>query len=230
MSHVPPSQPTATAPDWRQSFPDLAGGDAETLRVMAAARTISLPAGQAVFRAGAPCESYVLILAGSVRVQVIAAGGREALLYRVQPGQSCVLTTCCMLSGQAYPAEGFTETPVTALAIPKPVFDRALETAPSLRRFVFANLGARIAEVITRMEEVALRPVEQRLAAHLLRATEAGPLTATHQEIAADLGTVREVVSRNLKRLEAAGLVRPGRNSVEVLDRAGLERLAGGLL
>jgi CRP/FNR family transcriptional regulator len=185
--------------------------------VLDGARPVTMPADHPVFHAGSPCENYVLLLEGSVRVQVIGEGGREAILYRVLPGQSCVLTTCCILSGEDYPAEGFTETPVRALAVTKPTFDRALENAPAFRRFVFANLGGRIADVIARMEEVAFRPVERRLASHLLsRANERGAIHSTHQEIAVELGTAREVVSRHLKRLEAAGLVELGRSAVRV--------------
>jgi CRP/FNR family transcriptional regulator len=198
---------------------------------MDAARRIEMPAGAPVFRAGAPCSSYVLVLSGSVRVQVIGENGREAVLYRVGPGQSCVLTTCCILAGDDYPAEGFTEEPVQALAFPKPAFDRAVETAPAFRRFVFANLGSRIAEVIARMEELAFRPVERRLAAYLLARSEPGSgelLAETHQTIAVELGTAREVVSRHLKRLESAGLVSLSRSSIAVRDRAGLAALARG--
>ena len=217
--------PTAPTP-WRNIFPDLAAGDVASRAVMDAASPLALPADQPVFRAGSPCEHYVLVLAGSIRVQVIGEGGREAVLYRIQPGQSCVLTTCCILAGDAYPAEGFTEAPVRALAIAKPAFDRALESAPAFRRFVFASLGARIAEVIVRMEDVTFRPVARRLAAYLLaRADRAGALAVTHQEIAVEVGTAREVVSRHLKRFEAAGLVRLGRSSVEISDLVGLRHL-----
>ncbi len=215
---------SAHAAEWRGMFPTLASADAESQAVLDGALLISLSSDQAVFYAGSPCANDVLLLEGSVRVQVIGEGGREALLYRVLPGQSCVLTTCCILSGEDYPAEGFTESPVRALAIGKAAFDLALDRAPAFRRFVFANLGGRIAEVITRMEEVAFRPVERRLAAYLLAAP--GPLQATPQEIAVDVGTAREVVSRHLKRLEAAGLVRLGRSSLEVIDLRGLLELA----
>ncbi len=216
---------------WRDLFPALAAGDRESQGVLDTARAMTIPANQAVFRAGSPCENYVLVLSGSVRVQVIGEGGREAVLYRVLPGQSCVLTTCCILSGDDYPAEGFTESPVSALVINKATFDRGLETAPAFRRFVFINLGGRIAEVIARMEEVAFRPVDRRLAAHLLsRVDDTGSIQATHQEIAVELGTAREVVSRHLKRLESAGLVQLGRSAVAVLDPHALQRMADSYL
>jgi CRP/FNR family transcriptional regulator len=212
---------------WRTLFTELANADAPSAALLDGAQLISMPAEQYVFRAGAPCANYVLVLEGRVRVQLIGEGGREAMLYRVLPGQSCILTTCCVLSGDAYPAEGFTEAPVQALAISKPAFDQALESAPAFRRFVFTNLGGRIAEVIARMEEVTFRPVERRLAAFLLaRAGAVGTIAATHQEIAVELGSSREVVSRHLKRLEHRGLVRLGRSSIAVSDPGALRRLA----
>lgn len=218
---------------WPSLFPILAAGDPATRALLAAAQTIELPPDQPVFHAGSSCPNYFLMLAGSIRVQVIGEGGREALLYRVLPGEACVLTSCCILSGDSYPAEAFTESQVRAISLSKPVFDRALEEAPTFRRFVFANLGARMAQVIARMEELAFRPIDRRLADYLLLHTgrdPAAPIAATHQEIAAELGTAREVVSRHLKRLETAGLVRLGRSSLEILDRRGLERITFGPL
>jgi len=217
-----------TGSAWQPLFPALAAGDPATRALIDGAQTLDIPPDQPMFHAGAPCHNYVLVLSGSVRIQVIGEGGREAVLYRVLPGHACVLTTCCILSGENYPAEGFTETAVRVLTLTKPVFDRALEEAPAFRRFVFANLGSRIAEVITRMEELAFRPIERRLADFLLARTDPGPIAATHQEIAVELGTAREVVSRHLKRLESAGLVRLGRSTLEVLDRPGLQRLSRG--
>lgn len=222
---------TAPTVDWRDRFPSLAAGDPASQELLDGARQISVAADQAAFRAGSACQNYVLLLEGSVRVQLIGEGGREALLYRVLPGQSCVLTTCCILSGEDYPAEGITEAPVRALAISKPAFDRGVELAPAFRRFVFANLGARVAEVIARMEEVVFRPIERRLAAYLLARSGGGAvIQGTHQEIAVDLGTAREVVSRHLKRLETAGLVQLGRSTVEVKDPNNLRKLASAPL
>lgn len=162
-----------------------------------------------------------------MRVQITGESGREVVLYRVQPGQSCVLTTSCILAGEAYPATGVTDTEVQAFAIPKPEFDRAMDASAAFRRFVFANLGGRLAEVIERIEEVALQPLDRRLAALLLARAEAGHVAATHQQIAAELGSAREVVSRHLKRLEGRGLVHLARSSVELVDCEGLQALAG---
>ena len=212
---------------WQDLFPTLASGDSQTRSALEGARLLAIDANQPVFHVGSPCENYVLVLEGSVRVQVIGEGGREAVLYRVLPGQSCVLTTCSILSGDSYPAEGFTEAPVRALAVSKTAFDEALESAPAFRRFVFTNLGNRIADVIARMEEVAFRPIERRLATCLLaRADEAGTVRITHQEIAVELGSAREVVSRHLKRLESLGLVALGRSTVQVQNPGELQRLA----
>ncbi len=216
---------------WLSLFPSLAAGDPATRALLAGARTLEIPPGQPVFHAGLQCSNYVLVLAGTIRVQVIGKGGREAVLYRVLPGHACVLTTCCILAGDDYPAEGFTESPVHLLSLTKPVFDRALEEAPTFRRFVFANLGQRLAGVITRMEELAFRPIERRLADFLLlRNTEdpGVPIAITHQEIAVELGTAREVVSRHLKRMEVAGLVRLGRSTLVILDPAGLAQIQLG--
>lgn len=220
---------SAHSPVWREIFPELARADPATQAIMEQAHWVTLPAGAAVFQAGNPCQHYLLMVAGQVRVQLIGAGGREAVLYRVQPGQSCVLTTCCVLSGEPYPAEGHADGEVSALLFTQAEFARALETAPGFRRFVFHDLGQRLAEVIRRMEEVAFQPVEQRLASLLLERTPAdGRLRDTHQALALELGTAREVVSRHLKRLEAAGLVRLGRSSIQIRDRAGLRELVQG--
>ncbi|NIP71833.1 MAG: Crp/Fnr family transcriptional regulator [Gammaproteobacteria bacterium] len=128
---------------------------------------------------------------------------------------------------EAYSATGVTDTEVQAFAIPKPEFDQAMDASAAFRRFVFANLGGRLAEVIERVEEVALQPLDRRLAALLLARAEVGHMAATHQQIAAELGSAREVISRHLKRLEGRGLVRLGRSSVELINREGLRALAG---
>jgi len=209
------------------NFPALQA-DPALIPILASAQTIHLPPHAQVFMPGALCQNYLLVVRGSVRVQLLTESGREVVLYHVRDGDSCVLTTSCLLGATRYPAGGIAETEVTAIALPATDFNRALARSEAFRRFVFGNLGRRLAEVIARMEQVAFAPVDGRLAAALLNLTRDDTrLNLTHHELAVELGSAREVVSRHLKRFEDHGWVRLGRASIEVLDRAALQDLAG---
>ncbi|MGF1546510.1 MAG: Crp/Fnr family transcriptional regulator [Thiotrichales bacterium] len=213
---------------WNQYFPQLATApDPSLSALLAAAHRVELNAGQFVFHRGGACENYLLVLTGRVKVTLTAASGREVTLYHVESGQSCVLTTTCLIGAERYPAEGVTETAVTAFAITRPRFEQALDHSPPFRRFVFDNLGRRFAEVLTRMEQVHFGDIDSRLARALLAFSSAtATLTVTHQQLANELGTAREVVSRHLKEFESRGWVRLLRNRIELLDPAALRRTA----
>ena len=207
-------------------LPELAQ-DAELAAIIGHARCLTLPSGQYVFEPGSACQNYLLVARGQVRVQLLTASGREVVLYHVGPGDSCVLTTSCLLGSARYPAAGVTVSEVTALALAAADFHHGLDTSAVFRRFVFDNLGRRLSDVIARMEQVVFAPIDARLAASLLQlANTQGMLMATHHELAVELGTAREVVSRHLKRFEEHGWVRLGRGSIELLDRAALQAQA----
>jgi CRP/FNR family transcriptional regulator len=190
------------------------------------ARQVRLGTGGRVFAPGQACSVFLVVTAGSVRVSTAMESGRELVLYRVGPGETCVLTTACLMSSSDYDAEGIAETDVEALAIPKPVFEKFLADSPAFRRFVFSSYGGRLRDLIGLVHEVSQRHVDRRLARFLgERGTER--LAMTHREIAAELGTAREVVSRLLKQFEAEGLVRLDRRQIMVADPGGLQRLAG---
>lgn len=213
--------------DWSRRFPGLAQlSDGERTRLEERARVVDVPAGAEVFSPGAPCGAYLLVIDGSVRVQMLADTGREIVLYRVRAGESCVLTTACLMGDEAYAAEGVVEEPTKAVVLPRPLFDEYLATSDTFRRFVFAGFGHRVAEILATMQDAVFHRVDARLARHLAARAEDGPLLATHRDLAAELGTAREVVSRHLKAFEKRGLVRLGRGTVEVIDRSGLARLA----
>ena len=211
---------------WKDLFPDLRT-DTELDAVLMRAQRLTIPAGTRVFVPGSACQNYLLVGHGRVRVQLLTAGGREVVLYHVGEGDSCVLTTSCLLGATTYPAEGITETDVTAFTLSATDFNQGLDTSAAFRRFVFGNLGRRLTEVIARMEQVAFAPIDARLAGSLL--TLAGhnlQLELTHQALAVELGSAREVVSRHLKRFEDHGWVRLGRGNIELLDRTALQELA----
>ena len=210
-----------TDSSWQTCFPELSQSQDGIIRqLLDSAHEITLPAGEVVFRRGSACENYLLVATGSVKVILSSASGREVLLYRVSPGESCVLTTSCLLAGDKYPAEGVTETSVNALMLQRDIFDRALEQSSQFRQFVFANMGRRFADVIARMEMVNFTNIDSRLAQTLIgHASDHGRLAITHQSLADEMGTAREVVSRHLKAFERRELIKLGRGEIELLDQ-----------
>ncbi|MFQ5642708.1 MAG: Crp/Fnr family transcriptional regulator [Thiogranum sp.] len=183
-------------------------------------RNVRLPAGYTVFRRGDVCRDYLVVVNGSVRVQTLSTGGREVVLYRVGDGQSCVITTSCVISHEAYPAEGITETPTDALVISQDLFNEALGRSERFREFVFSSQGRRLGDLIRRVEDVAFGRIDARLAKHLVDRCENRPglVAATHQQLASELGTAREVISRQLKVFERKEWIAVHRGSVEVLQ------------
>ena len=211
---------------WKDHFPQFCNSeDPEVDHLMASAKVVRLPAGQQVFYPGSVCENYLLMLEGSIKTQLIAENGREVLLYHVRPGDSCILTTSCLLGDDRYPAEGVTEQDVTAFAIASEAFHHCIDRSAFFRQFVFDNFSRRLSNVIRRMEEVIFEPIDKRLSRSLLELDQM-LVTKTHQELAAELGTAREVVSRHLKRFEALGWVCLKRGSIELIDFIALKNLS----
>ncbi len=174
---------------------------------------------------GSVCHDYILVISGSIRVQVVTEKGREVILYHVRKGEGCVLTTSCLLGRTVFPAEGVTESAITILAISAVEFDLALGASARFRHFVFDNFSHRLSSILARIEQLCSPSIDRYLAATLLDLLDKNslPIIATHQDLASELGTVREVVSRHLKRFETNGWVSLGRGSIEVLS---VDRLA----
>ena len=168
---------------WTLRFAELQDLAQEDLSALARhAQTVQLPAGYAVFAPGKKPESFLLLLEGTVRVQQTAASGREIILYRVSGGESCIMTTACLLSDESYLAEGITETPVTAVAIPKSEFDRLMADSSAFRRLVFSRYASRMVALQRLVEDVAFERMDKRLAHKLLELADSkGNLEMTHQ-------------------------------------------------
>lgn len=184
-----------------------------------------LPAGTQVFAEHQPCQGFPLLLEGSIKVIKLAANGRELMLYRVTPGGSCIISSSCLLGHSDYNARGIAETPLTLLALPVSVFAKLMVEHAPFRDFVFHLFADRIGELMQLVEEVAFARLDQRLA-KLLLARQETTLNVTHQQLADELGSVREIVSRLLKGFAAQGLVTLGREQLTVVDREGLQKLA----
>ena len=210
-----------------QRVPMLAMVEPDVLdRAGRSAQVVTLPAGETVFQPGAECHNYIVVLEGWVKVLLLAPSGREIVLYRVGGGETCVLTTSCLMQGSQYDAAAITETSVTALLIPRPAFNEMMNTSAAFRQFIFSSFSTRLNELLGLVNEVAFGHVDKRLAGWLLARAQRGRVTATHQQIAGELGTAREVVSRLLKELERHGAVSLTRGAVSIRDEARLRQLA----
>ena len=211
-----------------QLYPGLGGlNDGVAARLIANSQTVNVPTGAVAFQKGDACKNFILVLAGQIRVQLSSEGGREVVLYRVKPGGTCALTTSCIIGKEEYPAEAVIEKDVTALMIPDSEFRQALLDSELFRQFVFQGFSRRLCAIVSRMENVALKTIDERLALQLLKGDDDSLSNITHQVLAAEIGTAREVVSRKLKRFESDGLIRSSRGRVEIIDRKNLQVLSG---
>jgi CRP/FNR family transcriptional regulator len=217
-----------SAVSWRQVLPELAlSADEIARQCLDDGSVISLPENSTVFQQGDACKNYLIVLQGSVKVFTRAENGREILLYRLNRGDSCVLTTSCLISNKNYPAEGITETAVSALAIPVTQFNKALQHSTTFRELVFSAFSVHLSDLITLVEEVAFGKLDVRLAKLLLKqCDDQDTLTSTHQNIATELGSAREVISRQLKELEAKGYFQIQRGNIKIKDVAALQKIA----
>ncbi len=220
------TQTLVTHPEWLNAFPELARMPADIHVTLASFKAVQVQQGTVLFRDGDACQGYVFVARGSVRVQKMDPDGHEIVLYRVEDGQTCMLTTSCLLGGKAYPAEGIAEEETVLAMIPAAGFDAMLANPP-FRRFVLGTISDRIADLMRLIEDVAFGRLDVRLARRLLE-LDSGTheLKLTHQQLATELGTAREVVSRILKDLERRGLLSLKRGKVIISKASGLQNLA----
>ena len=212
--------------NWLESFPPLLALEPNARDTLVkSARIVEAPIGTIGYREGGACGAYVMRLAGQSRVYKMSSSGREILLYRVAAGETCVITTTCLLGHSNYPASTIVEEPIRDVIIPSAAFNQLMIDSAIFRRFVMTNYGVLISDLIVLLDEVAFHSLDARLA-KLLLDSGSSSVDRTHQLMADELGTAREVVSRQLKRFEQKGWVALGRGHVEISDRAKLEKLA----
>ena len=216
------------AEHWTSHFPGLAGLEPDVRTVLEnAGRIVRLAKGSRIFGPGQAPNGYVLLIEGDIRVSQTSESGREIVLYRVQPGESCALTTACLLGDETYTAEALAETDAVAVAIPRSTFEDLMGRSAPFRRFVLSSFSHRVTELFKLVDEIAFQRMDVRLAHKLLELAGSGDeLAITHQQLAVELGTAREVVSRQLNELQRRGWIASGRGSLRLVDRAALQRQA----
>jgi len=181
--------------------------------------------GQLVYHIGSVCDSFLILLAGTVRVQLSSSRGRQVTLCRIAPGDHCSLTTSCLFSHSGYPADAIAESRGEAVVITEEDFHKALKYSPGFRRYVFDGYSASLVNFIAKIEQLSFVSIDTRLSNALLDFHKKGEDRVTHQELAVELGTAREVVSRRLKHFESEGWIRLARGRITVSDRSGLRKL-----
>lgn len=222
--------PNTTAIDrWLSLFPGLKDMTDEHL---ATARGVlhfpELGTGDVAYRQGGECANYLMCLEGGTRAFKISSNGRELLIYRVTPGTTCAFTTQCLLAGGTFPAESVAEAPTRMAALPAATFHELMGASPPFRALVLDDYSRLLASMISLVDEVAFSSLDQRLARRLIAEADAeGTVSKTHQQLALDLGSVREVISRYLAEWERAGLIRTARGRIEITDRVALASYRG---
>jgi CRP/FNR family transcriptional regulator len=214
--------------DWTERFQGTAAlPRAVRDRLIDVARIIHMEVGAQVFGPANVPDSLFFLYEGRIRVSQSSDSGREITLYRVDAGESCVLTTACMLAEEAYNAEGVAETEITAVVLPKPAFDRLVAEEEAFRKFVFAAYSKRLIDLLRVVDDVAFGHMDLRLAERLLAlAGDLKEIPATHQQLASELGTAREVVSRVLSDFQKREMIAQSRGRIALIDKNALKILA----
>jgi len=212
---------TATPAEVLALYPALHGLDAEVAAL--APQALAVPPGTVLFNENEPCKGFPLLLEGEVRVSRNSPDGRSLELYRLVPGELCLASSACLFRTQMLAAQAVATRPTRLLLVPPATF-RAWLAQPAFRDFVLGLFADRMADLAALVDEVAFQRLDRRLAAALLGR---GPeLAITHQELANVLGTVREIVTRLLRRFEREGWIELARERIRIRDGAALRRLA----
>ncbi len=208
-----------------EAYPSLAGLPAPLAgQVGRELSLLRLPAGSVLFRERDACGGFPMVVSGRARISRMLADGREMVLYDVGPGESCVLSTSCLLSNARYNAHGVAETEVELALLPRALFDRLVAEHPPFRIAVFNQFGERLVRLVELAEAVGFQRVEQRLAGALLGGGR--ELQTSHDRLARRLGASRETVSRALKSFEDQGWIRLRRGAIEIVQPKALRAMA----
>lgn len=214
--------------DWTERFQGTAALPRSVRdRLIDVARIIHMDAGSQVFGPLNVPDSLFFLYDGRIRVSQSSESGREIVLYRVDAGESCVLTTACMLAEEAYNAEGIAETDITGIVLPKPAFDKLVAEEETFRKFVFAAYSRRLIDLLRVVDDVAFGHMDVRLAERLLALVgHDKQVSATHQQLASELGTAREVISRILSDFQKRELILQSRGRIALVNKDALRKIA----
>lgn len=213
--------------DLISSYPILGKiNNPEWIKTIQKAKSMEVNPNTVLFSGAAPCNNFMLILKGVIRIYQTAPDGREMTLYRVEAGDLCILSLNSMLQNRIFNAIAETETDVSALVLTADDFKHAMNISETFRNYVVTTLTERLSETMYMIQDTAFNHLNMRLACMLgsLFERNKGPvLRITHQDLAHELGTTREVISRILKQFERQNCIKLSRGHIELASAEGLE-------
>lgn len=188
----------------------------ELQALLSGGQMVDLPAGQMLMQQNTQCQHVPLVISGQLRIFKLAPNGREMTLYRTGPGETCLASVACRISGEDFPALAQVETAARLFMIPIVVYDLLLAHKEFWKDFLILTLYRRLTETMIVLEAVAFERTDRRLVAWLLTNSDHGKrhIRTTHETVAVELGTAREVVSRLLGDIRQKGLITMSRGSI----------------
>lgn len=227
MSQPLPDSPHSQYLELLEKYPDLRPFvDENALQFVNQAAIMNFDRGTLLFSESSPCTNFMWLIEGTVRVFKNSPEGREMTLYRVEPGDLCLLSLNAMFSQQPYPASAMAVTPIRGLVISAEQFRTFLDRSRAFRDYVILTLTQRLTDIISLVSDIAFRRLDLRLACFLGSQFERSggrPLRITHSELAQELGTSREVISRILKEFERQQCISLSRGMIHLVSQEGLE-------
>lgn len=209
-----------------ERYPDLARyADEECRAMLARASVVTFPRKSLLFSEAHVCQNFMLLLNGSVRVFKQSKEGREVTIYRVAPGELCMLSLNSLMSQNPYPASAMSEDSITALSISSCEFNQAIRDSDGFRSYVLTSLTQRLSDVISLVTDITFHRLDIRLACllgTLFERSRGDSLAITHAELARELGTTREVISRMLKEFEVQNCIKLGRGHIHLNSQEGI--------
>jgi CRP/FNR family transcriptional regulator len=197
---------------------------ADQAELLATASVMHLTAGTIVFDENQSCQGFPLLLTGSIHVIKAAPNGRELQLYSVDPGESCILTSSCLLGHTKYKARGVARQVTELVVLPPEAFRRLISIHEPFRDYIFSLFSERLTDLMQLVSAVAFQKLDQRLA--VLLVAKPAPIHTTHQALADELGSVREIISRLLKSFAEQGWIKLGREQIEIVDAVALKKFS----
>lgn len=211
-------------PVWNQ----LTADQQKTLSESAAER--SFPKGTVIHEGSMGCTGLLVVQSGQLRAYINSADGREITLYRLLERDICLFSASCVIRSVQFDVSIEAETDCRLWVIPAELYQRMIKQSVPLSNYTNELMASRFSDVVWLMEQILWTSMDQRLASYLLEQSslqKSDKLSVIHEEIARDLGTAREVITRMLRYFKSEGIVVISRGSVEITDKEKLSAIAG---